>query len=194
MNCQYLVNGDYKCNGVEPRNVGWSGNVKAINMCLKINKNTWETLEKHFNIGDMKFVLVGITETLKTDIGNDLSKRLVHEDGKIIHYDTDSDNFNGLPLKVQEAVKAVNDLKLYGYVNKKLGNVRHVIATVTQDDTDYLKNANFGIVVNICGYNITGYASNAWTSFTQFFYIDPSLKCMDHGIFVKCNEPDMYNP
>ena len=133
-------------------------NMCVKNPCLKINKNTWKVLKNHFNTCDMEFVLVGVTETLNTDLSHDISKKMESEGGDIRHYDTGSDNFNGLPLEVQAAVKAVNDLNLYAFV-KGLGYVRHVIGTVTFADEVELKKAGFGFTASIYGYPTKIYGS-----------------------------------
>jgi hypothetical protein len=153
--------------------------------CSKINKNTFETLTNHFNTGDKNWCLVGVSETLKTDLGNDLSKRVVAADGKIIHYDTNSDNFNGLPLKVQDAVKTLNELKIDGYINKKLGYVRHIIATVTDEDIIYLKNAGFGELLNLCGSWCAAFAQ------TGSFFSNP--ECYHHSMNTMCGGVHLSN-
>ena len=127
-------------------------------VCSKINKNTWEVLKNHFNTCDREFVLVGVTETLGTDLSHGISKKMESEGGDIRHYDTGSDNFYGLPLEVQVAVKDVNDLILVLFV-KGLGYVRHVISTVTFADEVELKKAGFGVIENICGNSTKIYRS-----------------------------------
>ena len=125
----------------------------------------------------MEFVLVGVTETLNTDLSHGISKKMESEGGDIRHYDTGSDNFNGLPLEVQVAVKAINDLNVYAFV-KGLGYVRHVIGTVTFADEVELKKAGFGFTASIYGYPTKIYGNwlqNQWTYFAnRGFYIAKS--------------------
>ena len=90
-------------------------------------------------------ILIGLKETLETDLGNAISQRLVSQDGTIIHITKDTEDYKEAPSQVQEAIDLFNNLKLKGYINEILGSVVHVIGLATAADERALQK---GVVVN----------------------------------------------
>ena len=90
-------------------------------------------------------ILIGLKETLETDLGNAISQRLVSQGGTIIHITKDTEDYKEAPPQVQEAIDLFNNLKLKGYINETLGSVVHVIGLATAADERALQK---GVVVN----------------------------------------------
>ena len=108
----------------------------------------YDILVKYFNTlynNKYNVILVGDKETLKTDLGNHISQRLVSQCGKIIHITKDTEDYKAAPPQVQEAIDLFNNLELMGYINETLGSVKHVIGLATAEDETALQN---GVVVN----------------------------------------------
>ena len=52
-------------------------------------------------------ILIGVKETLETDLGNSISQRLRSQGGKIIHITKDTEDYKIAPPQVQEAIDLI---------------------------------------------------------------------------------------
>ena len=166
---------------------------KSIAKKMSIEE-AYDILVGYFNHGDLRIVLVGDEETLATDLGELLSKKL--NDKKIIHIVKGSPEYESATKQVQLAINTINDLRLRFRINEKLPNELHVVGLMDSKDEIDLVKAGFGWLANVgSGKLITVYGNKFDDEFRKLLneYGIPDDKKFRGDIYSIIKDPNNIN-